>query len=67
MKRKILKNLEKKISLNKKKIFLKNLDKIGYKNIKKKNIYNKAFQRRYRQALINGKIDKECFLISKNL
>ena len=27
----------------------------------------KAFQRRFRQNLINGKIDQECFLISKNL
>ena len=26
-----------------------------------------AFQRRFRQSLINGKSDKECFLISKNL
>ena len=27
----------------------------------------KAFQRRFRQELINGIIDKECLLISKNL
>jgi N-acetylmuramoyl-L-alanine amidase len=27
----------------------------------------KAFQRRYRQELINGKIDKECLFISENL
>ena len=27
----------------------------------------KAFQRRFRQELINGKIDQECVLISKNL
>ena len=26
-----------------------------------------AFQRRFRQELINGKIDKECLLISKKL
>ena len=26
-----------------------------------------AFQRRYRPELVNGKIDKECFLITKNL
>ena len=26
-----------------------------------------AFQRRFRQSLINGKIDKECLLISNNL
>ena len=35
-------------------------------------MYNKksliiAFQRRFRQDLINGKVDKECYLISKNL
>ena len=35
----------------------------------KKNIdyIVKAFQRRYRQDLINGKLDKECLLISKNV
>ena len=27
----------------------------------------KAFQRRFRQELVNGKIDRECLLISKNL
>ena len=27
----------------------------------------KAFQRRFRQSLVNGKSDYECFLISKNL
>ena len=53
--------------------FLNNLYKIGYpKNIKiNKNKYNKyitvAFQRRFRQELINGKIDKECFVISENI
>ncbi|MDA9731032.1 N-acetylmuramoyl-L-alanine amidase [Candidatus Pelagibacter sp.] len=62
----IIKFRNQKISLNNENIFLKNLLKIGYskKNIK---FTIKAFQRRYRQALINGKIDKECFLISKNL
>ena len=53
--------------------FLKNLYKIGYskhlykdrsKNIK---LLVKAFQRRFRQELINGLIDKECLVISKNL
>ena len=55
------------------KLFLLNLVKIGYSKIKK-NDYRKnqiflikAFQRRFRQELINGKIDKECLLISKNL
>ena len=27
----------------------------------------KAFQRRFRPELINGKIDQECLLISQNL
>ena len=54
-------------------IFLKNLYRIGYCKIKRKNFINskkyliKAFQRRFRQDLIDGKADKECFLISKSL
>ena len=53
--------------------FLKNLYKIGYaetkrlKSHKNKKLLIKAFQRRFRQELINGKSDKECFLISKSL
>ncbi len=51
--------------------FLNNLFKIGYMKISKKNsnirYLVKAFQRRFRNELINGKIDKECFLISNNL
>ena len=53
--------------------FLKNIYKIGYSKkilkVKNKNIklLTKAFQRRFRQELINGIIDKECLLISKNL
>ena len=56
-----------------KKTFLNNLKKIGYMKInsinskKKIILLTKAFQRRFRQDLINGIIDKECFLISKNL
>ena len=57
------------------KYFIENLFKIGYskkipKNIKKNKYLNllvKAFQRRFRQELVNGKIDKECLLISENL
>ena len=54
-------------------LFLKNLYKIGYNNVKKfkshKNIkyLTLAFQRRFRQSLVNGKIDEECLLISKKL
>ena len=53
--------------------FIKNIYKLGYpKNI----FYNKhkylklltaAFQRRFRQELINGIIDQECLIISDNL
>ncbi len=71
-KEKLLKVRNQKISKNDENIFKKNLFKIGYaKNLNKKNnnhlkIIN-AFQRRFRQVLINGKIDKECLIISKKL
>ena len=51
--------------------FIKYLGKIGYltKNLKnnKKIKLIKSFQRRFRQKLINGKIDKECLIIAKKL
>ena len=62
-----------KLSLKEKREFLNNIQEIGYSMSKgkdlKKNIdyIVKAFQRRYRQDLINGKLDKECLLISKNV
>jgi len=62
-----------KISTFEENIFLKNLIDIGYsKNLVKKNnhykkILSTAFQRRFRPKLVNGVIDKECFIISKNL
>ena len=63
---KLLRN--KKIKSEEKIKFLKNLKKIGYSmNIQNKILITKAFQRRFRQDLINGKIDEECLLISKNL
>ncbi len=65
------------IKLNKtnEKIFYNNLNKIGYMTKEKENIKNrklnnyvvKAFQRRFRQELINGKADTECLIISRNL
>ncbi|MDB4613609.1 N-acetylmuramoyl-L-alanine amidase [Candidatus Pelagibacter sp.] len=62
------KNRNKKININEEKIFYKSLFKIGYsKKILNKKTLVSAFQRRYRQDLINGKIDQECLLISKNL
>jgi len=72
--KKIKKFREKKINIRiDENLFLKNLYKIGYNDVKKfkshKNIkyLTLAFQRRFRQSLVNGKIDKECLLISKNL
>jgi N-acetylmuramoyl-L-alanine amidase len=73
----LLKNRKIKMSSLQQKLFIKNLIKIGYliKKFKKlepdkeKNLklITKAFQRRYRQDLINGIIDKECLIISNNL
>jgi len=73
--RNLLKYRQKKTTPTEKKNFFINLSKIGYsfKNSKKKNkdkflnFMICAFQRRFRQELINGKIDQECLLISKNL
>ena len=69
------KNRTIKINNKEKKLFFKNLYKIGYSRNFSKNLnetdhlksITKAFQRRFRQELINGVIDKECLLISKNL
>ena len=53
--------------------FFKNLAKIGYPRIKfiyetkYTKLITKAFQRRFRQELINGTIDLECLLISNNI
>ena len=71
----LLKNRRKKITSTDKKNFFINLSKIGY-SIKNSTKLKKdefsiflisAFQRRFRQELINGKIDQECLLISENL
>ena len=54
-----------------KKLFYLYLKKIGYclknKESKYLNSVVRAFQRRFRSKIINGKIDKECLEISKNL
>jgi N-acetylmuramoyl-L-alanine amidase len=73
----LIKNRMLKIDNIHKILFYKNIHKIGYakkiqKNFKyKKNNYllkiTKAFQRRFRPEIIDGKIDKECFIISQNL
>ena len=65
-KNRTFRNIE--ISRKNKKLFLLYLKKIGYclKN-KYTNSAVRAFQRRFRSKIINGKIDKECLEISKNL
>ena len=73
----LLKNRISKINNLQKNLFYKNIYKIGYsktipKNLLyKKNKYlieiTKAFQRRFRPEIVNGKIDKECLIISENL
>ena len=71
----LIKNRQIKTKKIDKEIFINNLFKIGYskkflKNMSKDkhlNYITKAFQRRYRQDLIDGKIDKECLIISQNL
>jgi N-acetylmuramoyl-L-alanine amidase len=71
----LVKNRRKKINSTDKEFFFGYLSKIGY-SIKNSTKLEKdefsiflisAFQRRFRQELINGKIDQECLLISKNL
>ena len=74
-KQELLKNRNLKINKIEENFFLNHLSKIGYSKKapkelgKDKHLKNviKAFQRRFRQELINGKIDRECLLISKNL
>ena len=62
-----------KVNNYEKKLFFKNLRYIGYLKLSNKSSKNhennlvKAFQRKFRQSLINGTIDKECLLISENL
>ena len=69
--KKLIKLRSKKISNIEKFQFIRYLNKIGYftksLNNKKKIKLIKSFQRRFRQRLINGKIDKECFVIAENL
>ncbi len=69
----LLKLRNQKITKEESNQFIQNLYKIGYVknlNIQKDKFIKKlvfAFQRRFRQELINGLIDKECLIISKNL
>ena len=74
-KQEIIHNRRIRINKMEESFFFNNLFKIGYsKKIPKdlnKDKYLRdiatAFQRRFRQELINGKIDRECLLISENL
>ena len=74
-KKRLMKNRNFKTSKIEKELFFNNLFKIGYSNKtpkelgKNKYLKNliKAFQRRFRQEMINGIIDQECLLISKDL
>ena len=73
-KKKLIKFRNKKCNRFKENKFLNNLFKIGYSmysdkiNKNKQYIFiTKAFQRRFRPVLINGKIDLECLLISEKL
>ncbi|MDA8944778.1 N-acetylmuramoyl-L-alanine amidase [Candidatus Pelagibacter ubique] len=71
----LLKNRKLKISKIEENIFFRNLFKIGYSKTFPKNIGRnkylreliKSFQRRFRQELVDGKIDQECLLINKSL
>ena len=64
---------KKKIDHLDEKRFFKNLNILGYEKInfikykKKRENLIKSFQRRYRQELIDGKVDQECYFISKTL
>ena len=74
-KQELIKNRKLKTNKIDKEFFFNNLFKIGYtkkipRNINKDRYLSsltKAFQRRFRQELIDGKIDRECLLISANL
>jgi len=63
----------KKLNNGDKNRFIKNIYKIGYCKIPKMSekssikYLTKAFQRRFRNELVDGNIDFECFLLSKNL
>ena len=70
-----MKNRNFKTNKIEKELFFNNLFKFGYSKKTPKDLsenrylrdVTKAFQRRFRQELINGKIDKECLLLSSNL
>jgi len=71
----LIKNRRFKTSKIEKTLFFNNLFKIGYSKKTLKSLskgrylkyVTKTFQRRFRQEIIDGKIDRECLLISTNL
>ena len=71
----MIKNRKLKTSKIEENNFFNNLFKVGYSKKYTRNISKnrylielaKTFQRRFRQELIDGKIDQECLIISKNL
>ena len=69
--KKLKKIRNKKITKNEILKFIKYLNKIGYfvKNLSKNKKFKlfKSFQRRFRQKILNGKIDRECLIIGEKL
>ncbi|MDA7565062.1 N-acetylmuramoyl-L-alanine amidase [Candidatus Pelagibacter sp.] len=71
----LIKNRKLKVNKEEESFFFNNLFKIGYSGKTTRGISKvmylkklaKTFQRRFRQELVDGKIDQECLLISKNL
>ena len=74
-KHELIKNRKIKTTKEERDFFFNNLFKIGYpkrfrEDLNKEKYLNciiKAFQRRFRQDLVDGKIDQECLLVSQNL
>ena len=74
-KQELIKNRKIKTTKVEKDFFFNNLFKIGYpknfsEDLNKEKYLKciiKAFQRRFRQDLVDGKIDQECLLVSQNL
>ena len=70
---KLIRNRNQSLTIKEEKEFLVNLYKLGYskiENIKIKQnnrFLTKSFQRRFRQDLVNGIVDKECLLIIRDL
>ena len=73
----LIKSRNLKVTNKERDLFYNNLFKIGYKKknlknskiniIKFERLISKTFQRRFRPEIVNGKIDKECLIISQNL